>query len=234
VHRVATAGEAGAGHCRYERLVDRGEEAEGDGCEDDRGLHELRRGRHRAVDVDAWVPETRSGPSRSAWAGCRGVHLMRVLAVSACSRAGVLRGRSDSENEFEILLLRHELAVLRRQVGRTRCRPADRVSLAGLARMLPRDRWGSVFVRPETIRRWHRCWSRGVGRVHIDRRADRLPTQACGYWLCGWRGRTRVGATGGSKASSPGWDPGRGQHRLVDPATGRHRPGTTPLDRDVA
>jgi hypothetical protein len=52
VHRVATAGEAGAGHRRYERLVHRGEEAEGDGCEDDRGLHELRRGRHRPVDVD--------------------------------------------------------------------------------------------------------------------------------------------------------------------------------------
>jgi putative transposase len=30
------------------------------------------------------------------------------------------------------------------------------VLLAALARMLPRDRWGSVFVRPETIRRWHR------------------------------------------------------------------------------
>jgi len=68
----------------------------------------------------------------------------------------VLRGRSDSENEVEILLLRHELAVLRRQVGRPCCRLADRIFLAGLARMLPRDRWGSVFVRPETIRRWHR------------------------------------------------------------------------------
>jgi putative transposase len=54
------------------------------------------------------------------------------------------------------LVLRHELAVLCRQVARPSCRPADRVFLAALARMLPRDRWGSVFVRPETIRRWHR------------------------------------------------------------------------------
>jgi putative transposase len=68
----------------------------------------------------------------------------------------VLRCRSDEANEVEILVLRHELAVLRRQVSRPNCRPADRVFLAALVRMLPRDRWGSVFVRPETVRRWHR------------------------------------------------------------------------------
>ena len=69
----------------------------------------------------------------------------------------VLRCRSDTANEVELLVLRHELAVLRRQVGRPSCRPADRVCLAALARALPRDRWGSLFVRPETIRRWHRA-----------------------------------------------------------------------------
>ena len=68
----------------------------------------------------------------------------------------VLRCRSDAANEVEILVLRHELAVLRRQVARPNCRPADRVFLTALGRMLPRDRWGSMFVRPETIRRWHR------------------------------------------------------------------------------
>ena len=68
----------------------------------------------------------------------------------------VLRCRSEAANEVEMLILRHELAVLRRQVGQPSCRPADRMFLAALSRMLPRDRWGSVFVRPETIRRWHR------------------------------------------------------------------------------
>jgi putative transposase len=69
----------------------------------------------------------------------------------------VLRCRSDGANEVEILVLRHELAVLRRQVARPACRPADRMVVAALARMLPRDRRGSLFVRPETIRRWHRA-----------------------------------------------------------------------------
>jgi hypothetical protein len=52
----------------------------------------------------------------------------------------VLRCRSDAANEVEILVLRHELAVLRRQVGRPNCRPADRMFLAALGRMLPRNR----------------------------------------------------------------------------------------------
>jgi putative transposase len=59
--------------------------------------------------------------------------------------------------------MREELAVLRRQVARPRCTLADRLVLSALARVLPRDRRGSLFVRPETIRRWcrelvARCW----------------------------------------------------------------------------
>jgi putative transposase len=48
------------------------------------------------------------------------------LAVLCC--------RSDAANEVEILVLRHELAVLRRQVVRPSCRPADRMFLAAFAR----------------------------------------------------------------------------------------------------
>jgi putative transposase len=69
----------------------------------------------------------------------------------------VLRRRSDDEKAAEILVLRHQLTVLRRQVARPRCTLADRVVLSALAQALPRDRWGSLFVRPETIRRWHRA-----------------------------------------------------------------------------
>ena len=69
----------------------------------------------------------------------------------------VLLVRSDAANQVEILVLRQELTVLRRQVRRLHCRPADRALLAGLGRCLPRERWGSLFVRPETLRRWHRA-----------------------------------------------------------------------------
>jgi putative transposase len=89
----------------------------------------------------------------------------------------VLRRRSDDGKEPEIRVLRHELAVLRRQVARPHCTLADRVVLSALARVLPRGRWGSLFVRPETIRRWHREL---VTRRWTYRRATtgRPPTRA--------------------------------------------------------
>jgi putative transposase len=89
----------------------------------------------------------------------------------------VARGRSDSAKEIELLVLRHEIAVLRRHVARPRYRPADRALLAALARFLPRERWPALLVRPETVRRWHRDalarrWTyprRRPGRPPLDR-----------------------------------------------------------------
>ena len=60
------------------------------------------------------------------------------------------------ELAVEVVMLRHEVSVLRRQVARPALRPADRALLAGLSRFLTRDRRGRFFVRPETLLRWHR------------------------------------------------------------------------------
>src|SRR6266545_6807656 len=102
------------------------------------------------------VPENRSGLWNRRWQDRRVLISCFYWLFRHLLGLVVLRCRSDAANEVEILVLRHELAVLRRQVSQSSCRPADRVFLAALVRMLPRDRWGSVFVRPETIRRWHR------------------------------------------------------------------------------
>jgi len=61
-----------------------------------------------------------------------------------------------SELAVEVVVLRHEVAVLRRQVARPALRPSDRALLAGLSRLLGGRRLGRVFVQPATLLRWHR------------------------------------------------------------------------------
>ena len=73
--------------------------------------------------------------------------LLRLLTLVAPSY------RSDDAVQIEILVLRHQLAVLRRQVKRPVYRSRDRALLAAASRILPRERWGAFLIRPETLLR---------------------------------------------------------------------------------
>ena len=75
---------------------------------------------------------------------CRVLQLVRLIA------------RKDTDLAVEVVILRHEVAVLLRQVHRPGLKPADRAVLAGLARLLPRRHLGYLFVQPATLLRWHR------------------------------------------------------------------------------
>src|SRR3712207_4359307 len=68
----------------------------------------------------------------------------------------LVRLRPSAARDLELLVLRHEVRVLRRHAKRPRYHPGDRLVLAGLSRLLPRSEWWRFPVRPETLLRWHR------------------------------------------------------------------------------
>ena len=80
-----------------------------------------------------------------------------------CRIFGLVRScrRTALEKDIELMTLRHEVRVLKRQLhGRVRYRTADRAILAALSRSLPRWRWRCFLVTPDTLLRWHRELSR--------------------------------------------------------------------------
>jgi hypothetical protein len=76
------------------------------------------------------------------------------LMLRCLLRIVLLRSRSESAKELEMVVLRHELSVLGRQAGRPQLRPSDRVLLAATSRLRLRSRCGSLLVTPNTLLRW--------------------------------------------------------------------------------
>jgi putative transposase len=101
---------------------------------------------------------------------CRSIRLLAQLA------------RGDAAKDLEILVLRHQLAVLRRQSPRPRFNPTDRALLAAFSRVLPRTGWSVFLVKPETLLGWHRrlvagAWTyphRQTGRPPLDQELQQL------------------------------------------------------------
>src|SRR2546425_4958388 len=104
------------------------------------------------------------------------------LAFSAVLRLLASGRRSEFAKDVELLVLRHQLAVLGRHQQRPLLRPADRALLAALARLLPPRRRHGLVVTPQTLLRWHRelvrrKWAqpqRAAGRPPVDRRVREL------------------------------------------------------------
>ncbi|MCW2897817.1 MAG: Integrase catalytic region [Streptosporangiaceae bacterium] len=104
------------------------------------------------------------------------LRLVYLIFVRVLGRL-VLVGRSDRSKDIEILVLRHQLAVLRRQVARPCWSWADRAMVAALAGLLPKARRIGMLVTPGTLLRWHadlvkRRWT------YKRRRQGRPPTRS--------------------------------------------------------
>src|SRR5688500_3802374 len=99
------------------------------------------------------------------------------LVLRQVLQLAVLSLRGERTMEIEILVRRHQLAVLRRQVKRLDLQPSDRAVLSALARLLPRPRWATFLVTPATLLRWHRALIAGKW-TYARRRPGRPPVQA--------------------------------------------------------
>ena len=103
---------------------------------------------------------------------------MSLVYLVVCRLLGlvVLCARGDASKELEIVVLRHELSILRRQVRKPAFTSRDRLLLSAFSRILPRRSWPVFLVRPETLLRWHRRlvarrWTyahRSPGRPPVD------------------------------------------------------------------
>ena len=110
------------------------------------------------------------------------VSYTHLLALRRVLELLVVLMRSESANHVELLALRHEIAVLKRQAGRPAYQPADRALLAALSRLLPRSCWSCFSVTPETLLTWHRRlvarhWTyphRRPGRPPVDKETTKL------------------------------------------------------------
>jgi hypothetical protein len=103
--------------------------------------------------------------------------------------------RSRDFKELQTVVLCHELAILRRQVGRPALRPADRAFLAAASRLMPRLRWSSFFVTPKRCCVGIATWSRGAGPTRAGAPAALGSDVSSASSRCASRARTPAGVT---------------------------------------
>jgi putative transposase len=160
-----------------------------------RGVQELDQPAHRG---GRWLSIARHDSIAAMLASLLYLVLRRLLTLVAPKH------RSDDAAQIEILVLRHQLQVLRRQVKRLVYRHGDHLLLAAASRILPKEHWGAFLVRPETLLRWQRSlvarkWTRPhrpPGRPAIDPEVTKLILQMASEnprWATGleWRAPRR-------------------------------------------
>jgi hypothetical protein len=144
--------------------------------------------------------------------------LIRLLYLLMIRLSGwvVLLARSDTSKDVEILVLRHEIAVLRRQVTRPKPDWADRAVITALARLLPKHLRLHRIATPATLLAWHRRMVRSRWTYPDTTGRPPVPTNSKSRPASGWNGcvtRTRRYRSCGSGVVD---DAGQADHGAVD------------------
>ena len=150
------------------------------------------------------------------------------LALRRLLELLVLCWRSTDAKEVEILVLRHQLAILRRQHPRPRLQPQDRALLAALSRLLPRPRWSIFVVTPETLLRWHRRMVRRHWTYPaLPRGRPPIPDQVQSLDRAAGHREPTLGLPAHPRGAAAPWLFGLGQLHRQGPARQRPPAGTT-------
>jgi hypothetical protein len=104
---------------------------------------------------------------------------LAYLTLCRCIQLLVLLARGDAAKDLEILVLRHQLAVLRRQNPRPRFEPADRAVLAAISRAVPRARWSAFSSGRRRCWAGTGGWSSAPGLTRTAEPGDPHSTRSC-------------------------------------------------------
>jgi hypothetical protein len=157
------------------------------------------------------------------------------LIARLLARLLVLPDADDGAKDLEILVLRHQLRVLRRKTSRPRFTTRDRVLLAATSRALPRQRWASFLVTPQTLLRWHRTLVRRKWTYGRERTPGRPPDRPADRRACPPDGQRElsVGLRADLWGAAQARHSGGCHHHQGAVATTRPRSGTTAAWADL-
>ena len=126
-------------------------------------------------DGDLWGTENKFArrPSDSVPSPAMLYALLYAITRRVLRPSGI-----SSDTEAEVLVLRHELAVVRRQIKRPKLGRRDKLFLSAMSRILPRERWAAFVVTPATLVRWHRELVRRTWTYKRRRAPGRPPIEA--------------------------------------------------------
>jgi putative transposase len=159
---------------------------------------------------------------------------LAYLALCRSIQLLVLLAHSEAAKDLEILVLRHQLAVLRRQTSRPKLEPADRTLLAAVSRVLPRASWSCFLVTRRRCCAGTGAWSPAPGPTRTVEQGDHHSPRTSSSSSSAWPERTPLGLPAHPRRTAALGRAGLGIGDPQHPSSLPARPSATADDHDLA